>query len=313
MRINTFYKWTMLLFVAWFYGGEAKAQFQAEAPAKEALYGDNQPGWNSLTVSARNIGLGIISHYECAVGPEGYVAAEADFSEANCGTQGAGSTRVLTNIPNIQHGINVVWFRAVARVLLITLQPPYVSIQEERSAPGVVSWFVDAQIDLPIPQYVDVNGEVVLIADRPGGTCNPVVVPIVVENGSRLNYRVGNGPVEALMTPVPVPESPPYLSDYNLQLDGYSLNEGESLELYVWLAYDRFGHHDTAPAIPWIVRCQPPPPLPAIAVDTPVEGATYAALAEATGIASADVTEVVLCLDGQTGAECTPCTVANEA
>ncbi|MCL2626393.1 MAG: hypothetical protein FWD46_06230, partial [Cystobacterineae bacterium] len=316
MRISTFYKWTMLLLAAWFYGGEAKAQFRAvvdEPGGKQALYGDNQPGWNSLRVDVRNMGLGTVSYYECAVGPAGYVPAEADYDRNNCGVQqGTGTARTLSDIPDIHHGINVVWFRAVATVLSISLQPPFFVTREEHSQPENMSWFVDAQADVPTPQNVDANGEVIVTPNTPGGTCDPVIVPMVVENGAWLSYRVDNGPLEGHMTPVPVPASPPYLSDYDLVLTGHSLNEGESLELYVWIAYDGFGHNGVEPATPWIVRCQPPPPVLSISVDSPIEGETYDTLEEATGTASADITEVVLCLDGQTGADCTSCPTLNE-
>jgi len=284
----------MLLFAAWFYGGEAQAQFSARAnETKGAIYGSTQAERNSLRVTASNVPLlRSVDYYECFIGADAnYVPVSADFQRATCGTQGTGTARTLSALP-VQHGMNYVHFRAVTTPILGSTQT---------STAAMAFWFVDLQVDSPYARNVAPNGEVIVVPGADGRCSAPVTVSIVMENASHLSYRVDGGETQIRAgEPYPTPESPPFMFDYELVLTGHSLNGGQSLSLSVWTHLDRFGHSEPEPTTPWIVRCESSGPM--VSINGPADGfSTTAQLS----FSSAEATAFYCRLDGAAFAPCT--------
>jgi MYXO-CTERM domain-containing protein len=292
MKAIKFFSMGLLLpfMAAWLYAGEAsatsnKGPFRATycksackvtKYEKESFYYVTDPDHDRICVKTWDVPKGKIRKgYQCWIKLPG----AANYVEFDC--KFTASSGWIKNIP-VKHGYNEVRIYAITK-------------DGERSIPLDAGWYVKAEAEQPVPR-IWIGPNVGALPNGPGGSCNPLTIPIVAENGSHIHYIInGREYSTAELNELGAPAKPPFLVDYDLQTQGItSLAPGETMTMFIW-AEDSIPKNTKVKKCiktkkvdllvvrsvgeEWTVQCPPPPPSYLMQIDPPVVRSGYASRA----------------------------------
>jgi len=261
---------------AWLYAGEAAACHPAgpfrvdycvpvTAYTKAPFYFVTEADHNRVCVKTLDVPKGKVRKgYECSIKLPG----AADFVPFDCNLTAI--TGWIKNIP-VQHGYNEIKVVATTK-------------DGERSQPLVAGWYVKMRPEAPVPR-IQINGMASALPNNSDGSCNPLIIPLIAENGSAVHYVIdGREYNTGKLNEAGAPAKPPYLVNYDLQTQGRTaLAAGETFTMTLWaeeaLPLDAKGKKwqtvssakrdwtviCPGPPTPILVEIEPPTPLPGYA------------------------------------------------